>query len=51
MGTVWLVIFILAALAFIGVLAYILIQRRGGVANLMENVLPSKRSHGATSWA
>lgn len=46
MGTVWLVIFILAALAFIGVLAYILIQRRGGVANLMENVLPSKRGHG-----
>lgn len=45
-AAVWLIIFILAALAFIGVVGYMVLKRRGGVANLMENVLPNREKGG-----
>ncbi len=41
-STFWLVIFILAALAFAAVLAYMFIKRRGGVNGWMASVLPKK---------
>ena len=45
-GTVWLIVFLCAAIAFAGVLAYILVKRRGSVQSLVESVLPGKKSGG-----
>ena len=41
-GTVWLVIFILAAVAFVAVLAYMIVKRRAEGGNVLDTFLPGK---------
>lgn len=41
-GVFWLVVFILAALSFAGVLGYMFVKRRGGVSSLKQSFLPKK---------